>query len=155
MENTKRVTEKTVTIQGRTFKIKAFDSMTGSYIAFTLFEKMMPMGMEDKVMKTLQAEGKNTELMLPESRSLMSKAEFFSFQRDCLSVCFEVLKGREAPVINQNGSWGVDGLEQNTMLVLLLTIHALVFNVADFFTDEGLLDLVDGLKTLSLANMPT
>ena len=43
-----RQTEKIIEIQGRKFKVKAFDAMTGSYIAFTLFEKMLPAGMEGK-----------------------------------------------------------------------------------------------------------
>lgn len=148
-----RQTEKTVEIQGRKFTVRAFDAFTGAYIAFTLMEKMMPMGMEEKVMSTLQAEGKNPELMLPQSRALMTKGEFNSFVRDCLSVVSEQLKGRDCPVLNKNGSWGVADLENNTMLVLLLVINALVFNVADFFTGDGLKDLQSSLQDLKLFNM--
>ena len=150
-----RITEKIITIQDRQFKIKAFDAFTGSYIAFTLFEKMMPMGMEDKVMATLQAEGKSPDLVMPQNRALMTKGEFFAFQRDCLSVVSEVLKGRDAPVLNANGSWGVPDMENNTMLVLLLTINALAFNVSDFFTGNGLQDLAGSLRDLMPSNMPT
>lgn len=46
----KRETKKIVEIQGRKFEIRSFDAFTGSYIAFTLMEKMLPMGMEAKVM---------------------------------------------------------------------------------------------------------
>lgn len=148
-----RQTEKVVEIQGRKFKIKAFDAMTGSYIAFTLFEKMMPMGMEDKVMATLQAEGKSPDLVMPQSRALMTKGEFFAFQRDCLSVCYEVLPGRDAPILNANGSWGVPDVENNTMLVIVLTINALAFNVADFFTGNGLKDLQSSLRDLMPSNI--
>ena len=150
-----RQTEKTITIQDRTFKISAFDAYTGSYIAFTVFEKMMPMGMEDKVMATLQAEGKSPDLVMPQGRALMTKGEFFAFQRDCLSVVKEVMKGgHEQPIINKNGSWGVQDIENNTMLVLMLTIHALAFNIADFFTGNGLQDLAASLKDLMPSNMP-
>ena len=150
-----RVTEKTVEIQGRKFKIKAFDALTGSYIAFTLFEKMMPMGMEEKVAATLQAEGTSPDLVMPQGRALMTKGEFYAFVRDCLSVVSEELKGREAPVLNKNGSWGVADIENNTMRVILLVINALAFNVADFFTGGGLTDLKSSLAGLMQSNMPT
>lgn len=147
-----RVTEKTVEIQGRKFKIKAFDAFTGSYIAFTLFEKMMPMGMEEKVMATLQAEGTSPDMLLPQGRALMTKGEFYAFVRDCLSVVSEELKGREAPVLNKNGSWGVDDIENNTILVIMLVINALAFNVSDFFTGGGLKDLQSSLRDLMPSN---
>ena len=116
---------------------------------------MMPMGMEDKVMATLQAEGKSPDLVMPQGRALMTKGEFFAFQRDCLSVVKEVMKGgHEQPIINKNGSWGVQDIENNTMLVLMLTIHALAFNIADFFTGNGLQDLAASLKDLMPSNMP-
>jgi hypothetical protein len=147
-----RQTEKTVEIQGRKFTIRAFDAFTGAYIAFTLMEKMMPMGIEEKVAKALQAEGKSPNLMLPQSRALMTKGEFNSFIRDCLSVVSEQLKGRDCPVLNKNGSWGVADIENNTMLLLLLVINALAFNVADFFTGDGLKDLMSSLQDLKLFN---
>ena len=147
-----RQTEKIVELQGRTFKIRAFDAFTGSYIAFTLFEKMMPMGTEEKVLATLKAEGKDPEMVLPQNRALMTKGEFYAFMRDCLSVVTEELKGRSAPILNPNGSWGVPDLEHNTMLVIMLVINALAFNVSDFFTGGGLKDLQSALTALMPSN---
>lgn len=135
----KRETTKTVELQGRTFEIRSFDAFTGSYIAFTLMEKMLPMGMEQKA----ELEGS-----LPAGRTMMTKAEFISFQRDCLSVVGEVLKGRTAPLLNENGTWGVPDIADNTMLVLLLTIHALAFNVSGFFAGDGLTELQASLRDL-------
>jgi hypothetical protein len=150
-----RTTEKIVELQGRKFKISAFDAFTGSYIAFTLFSKMMPMGMEDKVTGVLKAEGKSVDATLPQGRALMTKGEFFAFQKDCLGVVSEVLKGREAPILNANGSWGVDDIEKNTVLVMLLTIHSLAFNVSAFFSDGGLKELRTSLQSLLPSNTPT
>ncbi len=150
-----RQTEKIVEIQGRKFKIKAFDAFTGGYIAFTVMQKMLPMGVEEKVLSTFQAEGGSPDMVMPQGRALMTKGEFFAFLRDCLSVVSEVLKGRDAPVLNKNGSWGVDGLENNTMLVMLLAINALTFNVHDFFTGGGLQDLANSVRDLMPSNMPT
>lgn len=149
----KRVTKKTVELQGRTFEIRSFDALTGSYIAFTLMEKMLPMGMEDKVKKTLRGEGKDIDALPTGNRAIMSKGEFMAFQKDCLSVVGEVLPARTAPILNANGSWGVDDIADNTMLVLMLTIHALAFNIAGFFGEGGLSELMSGLKDLMPANI--
>ena len=150
----KRETKKIVEIQGRKFEIRAFDAFTGSYIAFTLMEKMLPMGMEAKVMNAVKADGGDAAVSLP-SRALMSKGEFIAFQRDVLSVVGEVLPARTAPLFNENGSWGVVDIEDNAMLVIILTIHALVFNIAGFFTGDGLKELKVGLQSLSFASTAT
>ena len=150
----KRETKKIVEIQGRKFEIRAFDAFTGSYIAFTLMEKMLPMGMEAKVMNAVKTDGGDAAVSLP-SRALMSKGEFIAFQRDVLSVVGEVLPARTAPLFNENGSWGVADIEDNAMLVILLTIHALVFNIAGFFTGDGLKELKAGLQSLSFAGTAT
>lgn len=150
----KRETKKIVEIQGRKFEIRSFDAFTGSYIAFTLMEKMLPMGMEAKVMNAVKADGGDAAVCLP-SRALMSKGEFISFQRDVLSVVGEVLPARTAPIFNENGSWGVADIEDNAMLVIMLTIHALVFNIAGFFTGDGLKELKAGLQSLSFASTAT
>ena len=150
----KRETKKIVEIQGRKFEIRSFDAFTGSYIAFTLMQKMLPMGIEAKVMNAIKADGGNAAVSLP-SRALMSKGEFIAFQRDVLSVVGEVLPARTAPLFNENGSWGVVDIEDNAMLVIILTIHALVFNIAGFFTGDGLKELKVGLQSLSFASTAT
>ena len=150
----KRETKKIVELQGRKFEIRSFDAFTGSYIAFTLMEKMLPMGMEAKVMNAVKADGGDAAVSLP-SRAIMSKADFIAFQRDVLSVVGEVLPGRTAPIINENGSWGVEDIADNAILVIMLTIHALVFNSAGFFGGDGLMELKAGLQDLSFANIAT
>ncbi|WP_315305529.1 phage tail assembly chaperone [Selenomonas noxia] len=150
----KRETKKIVELQGRKFEIRSFDAFTGSYIAFTLMEKMLPMGMEAKVMNAVKADGGDAAVSLP-SRAIMSKADFIAFQRDVLSVVGEVLPGRTAPIINENGSWGVEDIADNAILVIMLTIHALVFNIAGFFGGDGLMELKAGLQDLSFANIAT
>lgn len=141
----KRETEKIVTISGRKFKVEKFDALTGSYIAFMLAEKFLPMGLEAKVGLT----------NMPKGRELLSREEFAQIQKDCLSVVSEVLPARTAPVIAENGLWGVNDIEKDTRLVLLLTVHALAFNIAGFFDGEGLQELKAGLADIFPANMPT
>lgn len=151
----KRQTQKVVEIQGRKFEIRSFDAFTGSYIAFTLMEKMLPMGMEAKLMNAVRAEGEDAPPISLPNRALMSKAEFIAFQKDVLSVVGEVLPGRTAPLLNENGSWGVEDVADNAMLVIMLTIHALVFNISGFFSGDGLKELQAGLRDLNFAPTET
>lgn len=144
----KRQTKKTVTVQGRTFEIRSFDAMTGSYIAYLLLEKMLPQGME----KAMTAEGVSA---LPAGRQPMSKAEFTALQKDVLSVVGEVLPARTAPILNKNGSWGVADMEDNPLLVLILTVQALAFNIGGFFGGGGLKELQTALSDIVPPNMPT
>ena len=95
----KRETKKIVEIQGRKFEIRSFDAFTGSYIAFTLMEKMLPMGMEAKVMNTLRAEGKDVDALPTPNRALMSKGEFIAFQRFFRDV------PRRSSTITAAGEW--------------------------------------------------
>ncbi len=141
----KRETSKIVELSGRKFKIEKFDALTGSYIAFTVMEKFLPMGLEAKA-------GLGN---MPKDRQLMSKQEFAELQKDCLKVVSEVLPARCAPIINENGSWGVSDIEKDTRLVILLTIHALAFNISGFFDGEGLSELKASLADIFPANMKT
>ena len=141
-----RTTKTTVEVEGRTFEISAFDAFTGSYIAFTLFEKIIPMGVESSA----GLSGK-----LPAGRQLMTKEEFFSFQKDCLSVVKEVLKAGPRPVLHSNGSWGVEDIKDNTALVLLLTVQALAFNVKVFMEGGSLKALVSSIQAMMPSATPT
>lgn len=141
----KRENTKTVEISGRKFQIEKFDALTGSYLAFTLMEKFLPMGLESKA----------GMINMPKGRELLSKQEFADLQRDCLGVVSEILPGRAAPILNSNGSWGVSDIEKDTRLVILLTVHALAFNIAGFFGGEGLKELKASLADIFPANLPT
>ena len=143
----KRETEKIITISNRKFKIEKFDALTGSYIAYMLLENFLPLGLEKKVGLK--------ESDMPAGRKPMSRAEFAQLQKDCLSVVSEVLPARAAPVIAENGLWGVENIEKDTRLVLLLTVHALAFNIAGFFDGEGLSELKAGLADIIPASMRT
>lgn len=141
----KRETGKIIELQGRKFKIEKIDALTGSYIAFTLAEKFLPMGLE----------GQAGLANMPQGRSLMSKQEFVDLQKDCLSVVSEILPAGARPLLNENGSWGVMDISRDTRLVILLTVHALAFNIAGFFAGEGLTELKASLADILPARMQT
>lgn len=140
-----REKSKVIEIMDRKFEIKKFDAYTGGYIIFQLFEKFLPSGMEKKIPA---GAGKNIAGVLPQNRTAMTKAEFRSFMQDCLSAAGEVLPARTAPIINDNGSFGVEDVGDNAMLAILLCINVLTYNVSDFFVADGLKELKKALSSL-------
>jgi hypothetical protein len=143
----KRETHKDVELSGRRWRIEKFDAMTGSYIAYKLMFEMLPMGMNAKIGN------------LPSNRKTMSKEDFLSLQRDCLSVCRQLqMVGTietPIPIMMPNGAWAVADLDTDTMTVMLLTIDALVFNVSGFFDGNALKELADSFQGLTLFNAKT
>jgi hypothetical protein len=135
----KRELYKVFEFDERQFRIGKFDAMTGSYIAYKLMGEMIPMG--------IKIEGIPTA---PQGSPVMSKADFIELQRDCLKVCAELLPAGPADVMNENGSWGIDDIENNAKLALTLTVQALTWNITDFFDVNLLQSLATGISDLSL-----
>lgn len=140
----KRENFKIIELAGRKWRIIRFDALTGSYIAYQLMFQMLPTVISAFAGKT--AEGEGFLSSLPKTGNVMSREEFTSLQKDCLSVCSEVkvLDGQEVslPVMLQSGMFAVEGLDNDTMTVLGLTVQALVFNVSGFFDEGPLKDLM-------------
>lgn len=135
----------------RKFQVKRFDALTGSYIAFTLFEKILPVIMGNKNQfissKTPDVSADKFSEMLPSTLFKMSREDFTALQKDCLKVCYEVLPAGLTPVIGANGRWGIIGVDTDTGLILRLTIEALLFNLLGFFKEGGLSSLVTSLNS--------
>lgn len=141
----KRITEKTIHWDGREFKVKKLDAMTGCYILQTLLTKGL--GIIGPVLSS-KVEGGMPNL--PKGLPAMSKQEFFDLQRDLLSVCEEKLSAGYTPVIGENGLPAVEDFDTNAPLVLVLTANSLVWNVADFFDASLLKGLKESLAGISL-----
>jgi len=143
----KREPHKDVGINGRRWRIGRFDAMTGSYLLYKILTQALP-----AIMTQL---GGIPQSPLPDAmgKSVMGKEDFLSLQRDCLNVCMELkeIGGKEAPikVVMPNGSWGVEGLDDDVMTVMALTLHALVFNLSSFFDEDALKGLMAGLPDLT------
>jgi hypothetical protein len=138
LEIEKRPNFKDVKVNGRNFRVKKFDALTGSYIAYRLMAEALPMGVGKAV-------------GIPESASpkAMSKQDFIEIQKDCLRVCFEILPAGETCVMGENGQFAASGLEEDASTVLALTVHSIMHNVSGFF-GEGLLDsIAKGMSSIS------
>jgi len=137
----KREMFKEVDVGERKFRIGRLDALTGSYITTLVLMQMLPFGDA----QVTGGSGKN--------RSLMDKETFMDVQRECLKVVSELksVGGNVAPlpVMLYDGRWGVEGLEEDTMTVLTLTIHTLIFNIADFFQGDALNNLIKPISDLT------
>lgn len=130
----KRKVEDIYEIGGRKFVLKKFDPMLGNYILLQLFTMTLPFGLSDKINQVLDASGQ-----IGNNSRMISKEEFMSLQKDILSYVYERLEGRDAPLINNNGSYGVSDITMGILFQLL--IAEIAFNFTDFFGDLGLKDI--------------
>lgn len=142
---------KVVTIKDREFCIKKFDARTGSFMLVKVSGLLAPMFKNFKLSKEKKPEDiKVSDIDISGAISVLStltEQDFNYIQGKCLGVCFELLPSGPANVLADNGSFGVIGLENDTMTVMALTAHALIFNVTSFFEGSPLAGLVG--KTLT------
>ncbi len=137
----KRELYKDFDFMDRKWAIGKFDAMTGSYIAYKLMGEILPTFINVPGIPSA-----------PKGSPVMSKVDFIDLQKDCLKVCSELLPAGPAKVMNDNGTWGVDGIENSTKLALTLTVQALMWNLTDFFDESLLQALATGMSGL---NLPT
>lgn len=124
--NKKRETEKLLEIEGRNFKIKKLDPLLGNYILATVMTAVLPMGLGGMIQK-------KTGMNMPTGGAELSKAKFLELQRDILSVCYEVLPAGDAPVVREDGTYGIGDFTA-TLAMGLLTA-SMAFNFVDFFAE--------------------
>lgn len=134
---------KHIELGGRKWEIGKFDALTGSYIVAKLMATALPSGMDEQLNMP----------NLPKNRSFMSREEFQELQIECLKVCYEELPAGKTPVIGANNAWGVAEIDDDMLLVISLTIHALIHNVAGFFEGNVLKDLLGSFKGMKLAGV--
>lgn len=140
----KREMVKEVEVGGRKFTIGRLNALTGSYITTLILMQMLPFG-------DAQVTGGSSN-----SRSLMDKETFLDVQRECLKVVTELktVGGTVAPlpIMLSDGRWGVEDLDTDTITVMTLTIHSLIFNIADFFQGDALSNLIKPISDLTPFN---
>ena len=134
----KRETFKDIEVNGRKFRIKKFDALTGSYVLYTVLTQLLPAGIIQQISGLTDA--------MQSTAEPISKEKFIDLQKDCLKMCSEIIPAGDViapmPIMLADGRWGIDGIENDILLVLALTVHVLRYNVEDFFADDALTGLV-------------
>ncbi|MFC8686317.1 phage tail assembly chaperone [Brevibacillus porteri] len=144
-----QIKHKDVQIGERTFRIKKFSARTGSFVLIKVTKILAPLFAGFKLNNVKSPEDvKVDDINISgaiEQLSNISEQDFNYLQEQALKVCFEILPAGLAPVLNENGMFGVEDVEDDTATVMALMVHALAFNVTSFFQGSGLQGLVAGL----------
>ena len=143
MDTKRRVEYKDVDINGRKFRITRFNALEGSYMLFKIIGVISPLLTKKD---SLNESGEVDYSMMLGGITSLSKKDFKEIQLSCLEICSEHLQAGFTKVINENGSFGIIGVENDTATILNLTVQALIFNVADFFLGSPS-DFLDGVTS--------
>lgn len=135
----KRVVDDMLTIDDRTFQIRKFDPLLGNFIVMKLLTCVIPFGLGDIIGKKVPGFSEAVSEM--GSQVMMSKAEFLDLQRDILKHAVEILPGDKAPVVREDGTYGIMNFTQKICIELLIAI--LAFNFSDFFVGKESKDGLD------------
>jgi hypothetical protein len=127
----------TFELGGIRYRVRRFDAMTGSYIAFCLLQKALPALMESQ----LGLEGGD--------RPQMPKSEFTALLQECLGVAEVEKAAGFLPVLDGNGHLDT-ALEYDSFAVMIIAMRAIRFNLEGFFSDEGGKALGELMQGLSL-----
>ena len=120
------------------YRVRKFDAMTGSFIAFTIAQKALPAIMESQL--GLDGTG----------RPQMSKNEFMDLLNECLSVAEIEKQAGFLPILDGNGHLDLS-LEDDTFTVMIIAMRAIKFNLESFFSEEGGKALSEIMQGLSLS----
>lgn len=144
----KQVKYKDIEINGRNFIINKMDARTGSFMLFKVMGILGPMvkNLTVEQLTNLELDNINVGEVFIALCSL-SEDDFRYIQDNCLMVVEEKLPAGPAKILDKHGNYGVLDIEDDTALIITLTIHSLVFNVKGFFLGSP---LASKLKNLGL-----
>lgn len=128
MEN--RIAEKHIKVNGREFILRKFTPFFGVYLATQAFNNI--------------AGSKNKLTALIKSVMDKPKEEFVKLQQEVLSYCFEILPAGPTAVVDSNGNFAV--MNMDGPLALNLFTQTFLFSMIDFFTEEVMESLTQGME---------
>lgn len=154
---------KYVTIKDREYQICKFGARDGSFIVTKVSGILAPMvepllkGADPKKLASAKSPS-DIDLQSLNIGSIFQplanipEADFFYLQEKCLGVCRVKLGSGFVDVVNDNGSFAVEELEDDGMAVMALTVHALWFNLASFFAGSPFMGLLNGILATNPPN---
>ncbi len=121
---------KEVTMDGRTFQLKKLPAARSYAILVEIMTKAVP---TDLLLNELQDFLPLNLTSLP-GRQMMSMEEMELLQLKLLAAVSEQLKSGWVPVVDNQGNFQVEDLEDNMLLFGELLVKVVEFQYADFFT---------------------
>lgn len=163
-----RVITKNIEVEERKFSVKKFTAMDGLKIAKLIIAKIIPVFQDfvpivktfTKSKPSISADGENSEVngneaTVDEETALemlgnisldtialaldkITGDDLDYIIKKSLQSISEVLPAGENPVMYSNGTYGVEGIEYDPILVLRLTCEAIMWSCGDFFAENRL-----------------
>ena len=170
-----RVVTKNIEIEGRKFVVKKYTAMDGLKVAKLILAKVIPIFQDFVPLVTKISSRKPTVALNKDGADGSAKdsaaaSEMLSEQVGNISLdtiasaiekvsgedfdyivtkslqnISEVLPAGEAPVMYSNGTYGVEGVEYDPILVLRLTCEAVMWSCGDFFDGSRLTSVMSPL----------
>lgn len=168
-----RVVTKNIEVDGRRFVVKKYTALDGLKVAKLILAKVIPMFQDFIPLLTKMTDTKkqpngvdvpaNGDKAEPEKVSVsevvgnisldtigvalekISSEDFDYIVTKSLQNISEVLPAGAAPVMYSNGTFGVEGIEYDPILVLRLTCEAVMWSCGDFFDGSRLTSVMSPL----------
>ena len=135
-----------VTIGEQEYAIKKFDARTGMKLARLVISKAAPI---IPMLETITKDsGKEKTDEKPEDNNKIYEAvgavlatltdeDMDNLMDKCLRVCYAKLPAGLQPVIDENGNYGVEGVEYDMGLAIRLCFEAIKWGASDFFAAKN------------------
>ena len=130
-----------VTIKSQDYIIQKFDAKTGLKMARLVMAKAEPLlpllAAQEKDDKKLSESG--TYQAVFAILSQMTDEDIDSLVDKCLRVCYVDLPAGRQPVIDETGHYGVEDVEYDIFVTLMLCYEAIKWGASGFFDEKSLL----------------
>ena len=148
---------KYIDIEERKFCIQKFSAREGLKTARLIIAKLLPI-FETFILPAQVAQLKDGEIDIKnigeflnvdniiKALELISDQDLDTLIDRSLTNCYEALPAGNAKVLNENGTYGVEGIEYDYILTLRLVAESLIWSVGGFFDADRLTSLMGGIK---------
>lgn len=142
---------KVIDVEGRTFHVTKMSPKTSIKVVKMLGAKVLPFLDSlpiDKLMGGNENGAENSTDLMGSVDDFLQDLDLYKIATaldaiddetidkliDCgLSHCFEPLSAGNARVLNQDGTYGVQGIDDDIVITVRLTLEAITWSVASFF----------------------
>lgn len=130
---------KKVIIKDEEYSIKKFDAKTGLKLARLVLSKAQPLValMANADNETDGATGIDTYRAAFSILQSLSDEDIDDLVDKCLRVCSKMLPGGPCKILDATGHYGVDGVEYDVGLTLMLCYEAIKWGASDFFGENS------------------
>lgn len=157
---------KYIEIENRRFCISKYPAKDGLKTARLIIAKLLPV-FENFVSPAKIAEIKNSNITendiwellnidnVVKALELISDSDLDIIVERALANCYEALPAGNARILNENGTYGVDGIEYDYVLTMRLVAESLIWSIGGFFDAGRLTSIMSDIRLSPLSSAET